>query len=135
MLGIKRYSFFVSWGEDAIANYVIFNIAQSFRFVHKYGIIHLNNKSTASFTKPAQIRLFGDIFFLDIIYDFSKYSSDKNYAALGALFYKKVYRITKFNNNTNLIYLKSILEKLINSQYITSENKMRLKKEFISFII
>ena len=38
MLGIKRYSFFVSWGEDAIANYVIFNIAQSFRFVHKYGI-------------------------------------------------------------------------------------------------
>ena len=63
MLGEKRYSFFVSWAEDAIANYIIFNIAQSFRFIHKYGIIHLNNRSTASYTKPAQIKLFGVIFF------------------------------------------------------------------------
>ena len=135
MLGAKRYSFFVSWGEDAIINYIIFNIAQSFRFVHKYGIIHLNNKSTASFTKPVQCKLFGDIFFLDIIYDFSRYNYDKNYAALGALFYKKNYKITKFDNNTNLIYLRSILLKMLNSQFITNENKMRLKQEFVTFMI
>ena len=136
MLGEKRYSFFVSWAEDAIANYIIFNIAQSFRFIHKYGIIHLNNRTTASYTKPAQIKLFGDIFFLDIIYDFSRYNYDKNYAALGAIFYKRVYRIAEFNkNNTNLVYLKSLLVKILNSQYISNENKMRLRKEFTTFII
>lgn len=136
LLGVKRYSFFVSWAEDSIANYIIFNIAQSFRFIHKYGIIHLINRTTASFTKPVQCKLFGDILFLDIIYDFSKYNYDKNYAALGAIYYKRIYGITKFNNNnTNLIYLKSILAKMVNSQYISTENKMRLRKEFITFII
>ena len=49
-LGKKRYSKFVSWAEDTIANFVIFNIAQSFTFIHKYGVVHLENKSTASYT-------------------------------------------------------------------------------------
>ena len=49
-LGIKRYSVFVSWAEDNIMNFIIFNLAESFIFIHKYGIIHLHNISTASFS-------------------------------------------------------------------------------------
>lgn len=70
-LGIKRYSNFVSWGEDAIANFAIFNLAKSFTFIHKYGIIHFHNKITASYSISNDIKLFGEIFFVDIIYDFS----------------------------------------------------------------
>ena len=50
-LGIKRYSTFVSWGEDASIVFVIFNIAQSFLFVHKYGIMHIQNHSFESKTE------------------------------------------------------------------------------------
>ena len=57
-LGSKRYSMFVSWAEDTIMNFIIFNIAKSFLFIHKYGIIHLHNKSTASFTMRKDIILF-----------------------------------------------------------------------------
>ena len=56
-LGIKKYSNFISWAEDTIVNFIIFNIAQSFIFVHKYGIIHLDNYSTASYSIPRNIRL------------------------------------------------------------------------------
>ena len=57
-LGIKRYSIFVSWAEDNIMNFIIFNLADSFIFIHKYGIIHLHSKSTASFTLGKEIQLY-----------------------------------------------------------------------------
>jgi len=132
-LGEKRYSNFVSWGEDTIINFIIFNIAQSFTFIHKYGIIHLNNISTASYRMSKEIKLFGEIFFVDILYDFSKNNSDKNYAVFGAYNAKKNFKIDKFVNNTNLIYFKFILIKILNSQYISIENKIKIQNDFKSF--
>ena len=83
-LGKRRFSIFVSWGEDAIINFIIFNISQSFIFIHKYGIIHLDNPSTASYSISDDIKLFGEIYFVDILYDFLKNNDDKNYAVMGA---------------------------------------------------
>jgi hypothetical protein len=74
-------------------NFIIFNLAQSFKFIHKYGIIHLHNNSTASFSMGNDILLFGEIFLIDIIYDFTKNNSDKNYAVMGAYQIKKVFNI------------------------------------------
>ena len=103
-LGINRYSNFVSWAEDAIINYVIFNIADSFTFVHKYGIIHLLNNSTATFYMSNDIKLFGEIHFLDIIYEFTRNNKDKNYTIMGVYYIKRMFRINKFINNTNLFF-------------------------------
>ena len=132
-LGIKRYSIFVSWAEDNIMNFIIFNLADSFIFIHKYGIIHLHSKSTASFTLGKEIQLFGELFFIDVIYDFSKNNSDKNYAVMGLYNIKKVFRINKFVNNTNLIYLKSILPKFLKCQYFSKKIKNRIKRDFKDF--
>ena len=133
-LGIKRYSFFVSWAEDAIINFIIFNLAKSFIFLKKYGIIHFDNISTASYRIPYDIKLFGDLFFVDIIYDFSKNNSDKNYAVLAAYFVKRKIRKIHFVNNTNLIYFKYILNKLLKSQYISNQFKTQLKIDFKPFL-
>ena len=132
-LGIKRYSTFVSWGEDTITNFIIFSLAKSFIFVHIYGIIHLNNFSTASFSMPNKILLFGEIFFVDILYDFLKNNDDKNYAVMGVYHVKRMFKINKFFNSTNLIYLKSILNKIINCQYISKENKEKIRNDFKTF--
>ena len=132
-LGIKRYSIFVSWAEDNIMNFIIFNLANSFIFIFKYGIIHLHNISTASFSLGRDIQLFGELFFIDVIYDFSKNNSDKNYAVMGLYNIKKVFRINKFVNNTNLVYLKSILYKFLNSQYFSNRIKKKIKTDFRDF--
>ena len=134
-LGIKRYTIFVSWGEDAIINFIIFNLAQTFIFNHKYGIIHLHNASTASFSLGKSTRLFGEIFFLNIVYDFLKNNSDKNYAVMGAYYIKRGYRIKKFVNNTNFVYLKSLLYKFLNDQYISNYYKNKIKKDFHTFFV
>ena len=57
-IGQKRISIFVSWAEDTIINFIIFSLAQSFIFTHKYGIIHLNNPITASYSMPEDIRIY-----------------------------------------------------------------------------
>ena len=134
-LEMKRYSIFVSWEEDTIANYIIFSIAKSFIFIHKYGIIHLNNRSTASYVISRDIKLFGEIFFIDILYDFTKNNTDKNYAVFGAYNAKGNFNITQFVNNTNLKYLKSILFKIIKSQYISNYYKNKILSDFKSFFI
>lgn len=41
-LGIIRYSIFMSWAEDSSIVFIIFNTAHSFKFIHKYGIIHIS---------------------------------------------------------------------------------------------
>jgi glycosyltransferase involved in cell wall biosynthesis len=134
-LGIKRYSIFVSWAEDAVINFIIFNLAQSFIFIRKYGIVHLHNASTASFSLGKSTRLFGEIFFVNVLYDFLKNNSDKNYAALHVYFIKRHYRIKKFVNNTNLVHLKSLLYKLLNDRYISNYYKKKIKKDFNTFFI
>ena len=133
-LGKEKYSNFVSWAEDTIMNFVIFIIAQSFIFIHKYGIIHLHNISTASYSMPNNIKLFGEIFFLDIIYDFSN-NYDKNYAIDMAYRIQRNFKINKFVNNTNLKYFQSILNKMEKSNYISIQNKNKIKKDFKSFFI
>ena len=131
-LGLKRYSKFVSWAEDTIMNFIIFSLAKSFTFIHIYGIIHLYNISTASFSLPLDIRLYGELYFADIIYEFSN-NSNKNYAIMQTYHIKRQFKIKKFENTSNLIYLKNILNKFIKSQYILTENKNKIKRDFKGF--
>ena len=90
---LRKYSLFVSWAEDTIMNFIIFNVAKSFLFIHKYGIIHLHNKTTASFTMGKDIKLFGELFLLDIIYNLSKNRKNKYYAIMGAYRIKRRFEI------------------------------------------
>ena len=134
-LGKKRYSIFVSWAEDTIINVVIFSIASLFKFVHIYGIIHLINNLTASFTQSSNIKLFGELYLLDIIFDFSRNTSDKNFAVEYAINIKNTFRIKEFKHDINLIYFQSILKKFLKSLYITKRNKEKIKKDFETFFI
>ena len=126
-LGIKRYSNFVSWAEDTLMVFILFNIAQSFIFIYKYGVIHLNCSSTASFTQPQKIRMFGEIFLIDIYFDYLKNDTSKNYVAEYVL-EKAILKNIK--DKKNIIYFKTILKKILESNYINKLNKEKIKNSF-----
>ena len=131
LLGIKRYSKFLSWTEDTSMNFVIFNLARNFKYTHKYGIFHYRGKTTASLRLSVDSKIFGEIFFLDIIFDFSKDDAEnKNFIIKQALNIKSKYNIDKFNNDYNSYYLKSVLNKIVNCNYLNKLNKRKLKKIF-----
>ena len=78
ILGKKRYSNYICWAEDTIIVFIIFNIANSYKFINKYGVIHLFSNYTASFTQPETNIIFGEIFFLNILFEFSPNDYYKN---------------------------------------------------------
>ena len=135
-LGYRRYSKFLSWAEDTSINYVILNIAQSFKYIKKYGIAHFKGRSTATFTQPTKSKLFGEIYFLDIIFDYSRNNyEEKNLIIEQAFFIYKRYKFEKFINDTNSKYLKIVLNKIINCKYTSKLNIRKIKNIFVDFLI
>ena len=132
-LGKKRYSTFMSWAEDTSMIFILFNIAKSFKFISKYGVIHLLSNLTASSTQSRKNKIFGELFLLDIIYDYSKNNSDKNLAIYYALYIQKKRKFKKIKYNKNFKYLHYILKKILNCKYISMIDKEKLKKKFNFF--
>ena len=133
-LGILRYSNFIIWAEDTIIIFIIFNIAQSFRFIDKFGVIHKHSHSTASYTESKIIRFFGELFLLNIILVFSN-NQNKNLVALYFFQIKKRYKLKKFKFENNLSFLKYIMKKILKCKFISNFNKKKILKDFKSFII
>ena len=112
-LGKKKYSYFISWAEDTSMVFILFNIANSYKFISKYGIFHLMSENTACYTQSNENKLFGEIFFLDIILDFSRNEiNTKKYVVMKAL---ELRNITIFkegiNNTRNQKFLKYVIKK------------------------
>ena len=134
LLGIQRYSNYLSWAEDTCINYMIFNLAQNFKYVYKYGVLHFKSNFTSSLTQSIDTKLFGEIFFLDLIYDFSRNNTDdKNFIVGQAFYIYNRYNIRKFNNTSNCYYLKFVLNKIMNCSYLCKLNRRKIKKVFYSF--
>jgi glycosyltransferase involved in cell wall biosynthesis len=106
-LGRKRYSFFMSWAEDTSMVFVLFNVAESYRYIIKYGIFRYNRKNSASVSMPKSHKLFGEILFLDVIFDFTKND-----------FKSKKFAVYKAINIRNGKYYKSLNEIKYYSKYV-----------------
>jgi glycosyltransferase involved in cell wall biosynthesis len=136
-LGKERYSYFISWAEDTAMIFILFNIASSYKFISKYGIFHLVSKNTSSFTQSSDSKTFGEIYLLDVLFDFSRNDFEaKKYIVYKALEIKN-YEFFVIKNETNKNYLKIVLEKMMKCKYISDEDKYKLKQYFyeINFII
>ena len=71
-LGRKRYFLYMSWAEDTSMVFILFNIAESYRYITINGIFRYNRINSASYSMADSHKLFGEIFFLDVIFDFTK---------------------------------------------------------------
>ena len=133
-LGIRKYSLFMSWAEDTSMVFILFNLAESYRYITKYGIFRFNRKFSASESMPNSHKLFGEIFFLDAIFDFSKLNfKSKKFAVYKAI---NIRNGIYFNSldKINLKYLKFVLKKLLFCQYISNDDKTILKNVFKGYI-
>ena len=87
----------MSWAEDTSMVFILFNIVESFRYITKYGIFKCNRNNSAEHSMPNSHKLFGEKFFLDVIFDFTNNDfKSKKFA---------FYQAMKIRNST---YLKSL---------------------------
>ena len=55
----------ISWNEDIIIIFIIFNISKSYKYINKYGILKILSNSSASFSQTSNEKIFGDILLLN----------------------------------------------------------------------
>ena len=125
-MGVKKYSKNVSWAEDTSMIFIIFNIAQSFKFIRKYGLIHLENYICASFRQSVHKKTYGEIFLMNIVFDFTR-DKDKNYAAYQALDASKRDFFNVRYSERNSILLKNIINRILSCKLISEENKKKVR--------
>ena len=112
-LGKEKYSYFISWAEDTSMIFVIFNFAKSYKFISKYGVLHIMSESTASFTQSNDTKTFGEIFLLNILFDFSKNDYQTKKLVVDKALKIKNYDFFHINNKKNLNFLLKVLKKII----------------------
>ena len=117
-------------GEDTSMLFILFSLAESYRYIDKYGIFRFNRKLSASHQVSNSNKMFGKIFFLDIVFDFTKNNVKSKkfamYQAINIRNHKLFNSISKFNKN----YLNLIIKKLLASNYINKKDKEKLLSMF-----
>ena len=129
-LGKKRYSIYNCWTEDIITLLIIFKYANSFIFINKYGIIHMENNVTTTYSLDFELKIISEINLLEIIIDFLKETPIyEKYAVSKALSLGKM-NIIPYMNETNKLYLKKVLNKLMNNKFINGNDKNKINDIF-----
>ena len=130
--GFDRYSRFMIRYEDILVNYMIFNIANSFIFIPKYGIYHFNRLgSGASIGWKKVSRSTNILYLIDAIIDFSlDYEKNKKLAAYIIIYFLKLgnAKRTLISNKYNIELITSCIKRILNSPYISNIHKNEIKK-------
>ena len=129
-IGEDRKTCFLSWAEDSAMSIILFHFANSYKFIKKLGIFHWISRGTASFTRPGYECFFGEIYFFDLMCDFL----EKNEFSIKILVDKakdlKKNWFYNIKDEKNKLFLKSTLNKIIDSKYMSEKDRNGLKTIF-----
>ena len=131
ILGYRRYSRFMIRYEDIITNYMIFNIAEKFLCIQKYGIYHLERfGSGVSIGWHKVSRNTNLLYLLDIVIDFSLNNiNNKKLVVYLVIYYLNLRRIerTITFNKYNFELIISCIQRILTSKFISENNKILIK--------
>ena len=117
--------------EDIITNYMIFNIAEKFLCIQKYGIYHLERfGSGVSIGWHKVSRNTNLLYLLDIVIDFSLNNiNNKKLVVYLVIYYLNLRRIerTITFNKYNFELIISCIQRILTSKFISENNKILIK--------
>ena len=102
--------------------------AQSYKYVEKYGIFHKVYTTSSTSLTGKKERMFGDIFNLETIFDFSK-NEYKNFT-IDKLLKMKTWSHFTLEDEKIKEYFKSVIKKILNSKYLEEKYKLEIRKAY-----
>ena len=130
IFGKKRYERFMTLNEDFIVVICLFNIAENFKYVEIYGIINFFRKGSAS-------KLYKDInksniYLCDVVVDFYR-NKDIAYKFVIYLMNQDKFDKSLEKDDKDKKLFVSILERIYSSQFISENNKNKIKEKANKF--
>ena len=125
LLGEERYSVYNIINEDIVSLFAICRMARSYKYLKKYGLFHLIDKTTKPYNKNKEDIMYYDIFFSDVLFDLSLYEN-KKYAAFVIIGMKSSWSFTILKEQTKQ-YLIKVIKKILSSEYIADKYKDKIR--------
>ena len=126
LLGQKRYSKYSIINEDYISMYAICSVANSYKYINKFGLFHYINIFPDS-NEEHRIGMY--ILFTDVIFDLTK-KENKNLVAIWVLYLYDNITYLGINDRNNF---QQILYKIMYCNDIESQYKKTLKEKLKGF--
>ena len=130
--GEERYSRYMLRDEDFLVNFIIFNFAKSYKFLGKYGIVHIQSGKSASVQPDDVQQNKQNIYVLEAALDFSQNITEhKEWIAYYTTYILQRNKLeeTLKDEYINKMFLTS-LDRIFNSQgkYFNNRDKEEIKK-------
>ena len=121
LYGEKNYSEFIIGWEDGIINFIICQIANSFKFIGKYGIFNIISEKSSYFNTLDTVNNMYEIKFLKAVFNFSKDSyrgKEIIVYLVTTLLHRNLFKKTLENKDLEKLF-NSIFKKIIECPYIS----------------
>ena len=130
-LGQERYSRHMIMHEDLLVIYILFNTAQSYKFIGKYGTFHIQVAGSASWRsfRNAEMNLY-NLYVVDVAIDFSQETRENK----KILVYLITFMIDRpqlentLSDDKNKKLFISCLDRILNCKFISDEDKNIIRK-------
>ena len=125
IIGEEIYSKYVCYCEDRVVNFAIFRVANSFKYIKRYGIVHNKNPKSVQYTWKNSVKILHDeLINVVSIYKLTKNTTD---AFLSVVQFQKIWG---YSNNglssENKEIAKNIYNEMLNNSNIPEERKKLL---------
>lgn len=139
--GIKNYSIYLVYFEDAIINHIIYQIAESSAYIQIYGILYLSKKESISHTTTERERDISYMKYIEIMIDFSRNTFElRNKIVNSIIYFFKTFKTGKieFYYLIDSKYKKELdllIRKIFSSNYLSFKNKLEIRKIISNIIL
>ena len=115
----------INYGEDRIVNFILFKIANSFKFIEEYGFIYYNNPSSITNSLNNITKCHDELVNIMSIFNITK-NSYESQIVIYELNYRWNFTILPGLNDENKNYARNMIIQILNSKYITEIDKKKI---------
>jgi hypothetical protein len=113
-MGKEKYSRYMRFEEDRAVLYALFNVAESIKFVGKYGILQIKTHGSMTRRRKKRLEIFlCKLYFADIVIDFNKETIQSR-------------RLLVYIYNLKLFI--SCVDRVLNYKYVSDNDKIIIRK-------
>lgn len=126
-LGENIYKQKIYYGDDRIVNFVLFKVANSFKFIKEYGIAYYNTPHSILNSSHKKRNCHDELINIMSIFNFTKNSSNAIFAVF-ELKYRWSTLIKPGLDKENSKYAKDLINQMLQCNYINKKNKKAIEK-------
>ena len=137
-VGKTRYSRYMKFEEDRTDVYALFNIAESIKYLSKFGYLLIKTSGSSTNSIHAKNEIFICIlYFVDISIDFTRKTfENSNLLVYLITFLMKLpeFKSVYYSNEYNKKLINSCIDRILNNKYISVEYKKEIRKRALNLI-